>query len=306
MSGKGKKHNWGERGSIEEEIIVPKKQNMEAASPDPKVQGNSTHSEEGCYPNEENEISLKEVMLLLQNVQQTLQEMRAENRNSMNELRELKASFNKQSTVIDTLRQALKGAEKVTDQLNKSVESLRKKVEKQQNDSEINELYDQQDNIEQYTCKNSLEIHGIPEELYTSTEDVIIKLGEQLQVPISPEDIKISHKLYSGKNNPKHIIVKFISHKKKSQLYKKRTELRKIKLVDMFPGSSMAATAKSRGLFINENLTSYRKHIMKKANNLKKDNLLQNVWTLDGKIFVKTSPEGSPIRIYCEDDLDNL
>ena len=301
MSGKGKKHKRGERGSIEEEIIVAKKQNMEAASSDLKVQGNSTHSEEGCYPNEENEISLKEVMLLLQNVQQTLQEMRAENRNSTNELRELKASFNKQSTVIDTLRQALKGAEKVTDQLNKSVESLRKKVEKQQN--EINELYDQQDNIEQYTRKDSLEIHGIPEELYTSTEDVIIKLGEQLQVPISPEDIEISHKLYSGKNNPKNIIVKFISHK---ELYKKRTDLRKIKLVDMFPGSSMAATAKSRGLFINENLTSYRKHIMKKANNLKKDNLLQNVWTLDGKIFVKTSPEGSPIRIYCEDDLDNL
>ena len=45
---------------------------------------------------------------------------------------------------------------------------------------------------------------------------------------------------------------------------------------------------------------------MKKANNLKKDDLLQNVWTSDGKIFVKTSPEGSPIRIYCEDDLDNL
>ena len=66
------------------------------------------------------------------------------------------------------MRQALKGAEKVTDQLNKSVESLRKKVEKQQN--ELNELYDQQDNIEQYMCKNSLEIHGIPEELYTSTE----------------------------------------------------------------------------------------------------------------------------------------
>ena len=125
------------------------------------------------------------------------------------------------------------------------MESLRKKVEKQQN--EINELYDQQANIEQYTRKNSLEIHGIPEELYTSTKDVIIKLGEQLQVPISPEDIEISHKLYSGKNNPKNIIVKFISHKKKSQLYKKRTDLRKIKLVDMFPGSSMAATAKSRG-----------------------------------------------------------
>ena len=117
-------------------------------------------------------------------------------------------------------------------------------------------LYGQQDNLEQYTRKNSLEIHGIPEEIYTSTEDVIIKLGEQLQVPISPEDIDISHKLYSGKNNPKSIIVKFVSHKKKSQLYKKRTELKEINLADIFPGSSTAAIAKSKGIFINENLTS--------------------------------------------------
>ena len=91
MSGKGKKHKRGERGSIEE-IIVAKKQNMDAASPDPKVQGNSTHNEEGYNPNEENEISLKEVMQLLQNVQQTLQEMRVENKNLTNELRELKAN----------------------------------------------------------------------------------------------------------------------------------------------------------------------------------------------------------------------
>ena len=230
--------------------------------------------------------------------------MRAENRNVANELRELKASFNKQSSEVNTLKQALKGAEKVTDQLTKSVEFLKKKTEKQLN--EINELYGQQDNLEQYTRKNSLEIHGIPEEIYTSTEDVIVKLGEQLQVPISPEDMEISHKLYSGKNNPKSIIVKFVSHKKKSQLYKKRTELKEINLADIFPGSSMAVIAKSRGIFINENLTPYRKHIMKKANELKKDRMIQSVWTLDGKIFVKTSPEGSPISIYCEDDLDNL
>ena len=29
----------------------------------------------------------------------------------------------------------------------------------------------------QYTHKNSLELHGVPENLYTSTEEVVIKLG---------------------------------------------------------------------------------------------------------------------------------
>ena len=181
------------------------------------------------------------------------------------------------------------------------VESLKKKVDDQRN--EINELYEQQDNLEQYARKNSLEIHRIPEDLYASTEQAVIKLGEHLQVDILPNDIDILHKLFTEINNPKGIIMKFISHKKKTQRYKKRTDRKKIKLADMFPGPSSVAIANSKGIFINENLTPFGKKNMKKVNQLKKDNLLLSAWTLDGKIFVKTSPEGKPIRIYCEGDL---
>ena len=60
---------------------------------------------------------------------------------------------------------------------------------------EINELYDLQDKLEQYTRKNSLEIHGVPESAYTSTEEVVLKLAEALQVQINSVDIEISHKL---------------------------------------------------------------------------------------------------------------
>ena len=42
------------------------------------------------------------------------------------------------------------------------------------------------------------------------------------------------------------------------------------------------------------------------ANKRRRDGTLFSVWTLDGKIFVKTSPDGSPIRIFSEEDLDNL
>ena len=303
MSSKGKKHKRGDRGSTEEEISVAKKQNMEEASSETK-KDDSTFGEDACESNEENEASLKEIMHLLQNVQQTLQEMRAESRNMADEMKELKASFNKQSTEINALKKALKEIEKVNVELNKSVQSSRKKLAEQRD--EINELYDQQDNLEQYTRKNSLEIHGIPEDLYTSTEEVIIKLGEQFQVPILPVDIDISHKLYTGKNNPKGIIVKFTSHKKKTHFYKKRIELKNVKLSDIFPGAPAAAIAKFKGIFFNENLTSYRKNIRKKANVMRRDSLLVSAWSIEGKIFVKTSPEGSPIRIYCEDDLNVL
>ena len=45
---------------------------------------------------------------------------------------------------------------------------------------------------------------------------------------------------------------------------------------------------------------------MRIADGMKEDGLLKGVWIKDGKIFVKTSPEGRPIRINTEDDLNNL
>ncbi len=55
MSGKGQKHKRGERGSVEEEINIAKKQNMEAASQDPEVHNSSAHGEEGHQPSSEKE-----------------------------------------------------------------------------------------------------------------------------------------------------------------------------------------------------------------------------------------------------------
>ena len=48
-----------------------------------------------------------------------------------------------------------------------------------------------------------IEIHGIPEELYTSTNEVVTKLAQKLNVPILTDDIDILHKLYNGKDKPK-------------------------------------------------------------------------------------------------------
>ena len=84
-------------------------------------------------------------------------------------------------------------------------------------------------------------------------------------MPILTEDIDISHKLYNGKDKPKSIIVKLISHQKKTELYKKRVQLKNVKVSDLFPKSSAAAITQSGRLFINENLTRYRKHLTEES-----------------------------------------
>jgi len=73
-------------------------------------------------------------------------------------------------------------------------------------EDEVADLYDLQDDLEQYTRKNSLEIHGVPESAYTSTEEVVLKLARALNVDVSPEDIEISHK--RNRKGVKPIILK--------------------------------------------------------------------------------------------------
>ena len=280
MINKGKKHKRGDRGSIEEENSVAKKQNMAAC----EANLDESSTDEGAIESEEEEeeTSIEEIKSLLVGVQQTLLDMQTENRRMAAELTELKSSFNMHSTEISSLKKALNKALDDNDKLKQSVDSLKKKVKEQE--CNINELYGQQDDLEQYTRKHALEIHVISEDLYTATDDVVIKLGERLNVPITNEDIDISHKLFSGKNQPKGIMVKFLSHKKKTQLYRKRIELKNVKNSDLFPDCSTADVVQSTGIFINENLTQYRKGIKKKANKMRKDGMIQSVWSLGGKL----------------------
>ena len=113
---------------------------------------------------------------------------------------------------------------------------------------------------------------------------------ESLDVAVRPEGIEISHKL--NREGVKPIIVKFVSHKTKTSLNKQRTKLKNVTVSDIFPSSSAATRVQSKGIFINENLTSYRRELLKEATKKRKDNMVLSVWTMDGNIFVKTSPEG--------------
>ena len=111
--------------------------------------------------------------------------------------------------------------------------------------------------------------------------------------------MEICHKLNRGKG----IIAKFVSHKTKSNLYKKRTQLKNVKIKDLLPGYPSTTQC---GIFISENLTTYRRRLLEEANRRGKDGTLLTVWTMDGTMFVKTFPDGRPMRIFSEVDLDNL
>ena len=248
------------------------------------------------------ETSLEELKEMLVDIQINIANIFRENKNIRNELAELTTTVREQKYEIAHLKTSLTKITKQCADTEHELAAARKRINEQQD--EIYELYELQDRLEQYTRKNSLEIHGIPESAYSTTEEVVMKLAEALEVSITPQDVEISHKL--KRRGIKPIIVKFANHKVKSNIYRSRTKLKNIKVSNLFPSADAATLAAGNRIFLHENLTSYRKKIVNRANELRRDSLLLSVWTLDGKVYVKTSPEGRPIKINDLEDLENL
>ena len=122
----------------------------------------------------------------------------------------------------------------------------------------------------------------------------MLKIAQVLNVDVKVEDIDICHRVKRKNSNP--IIARFVSHKVKTGLYKNRVRMKTVKFSELFPNASAPARVPSERIFINENLTTIRQRLVKKATDKKNDGLLLEVWTIDGNVFVKTWPDGNPVR----------
>ena len=182
---------------------------------------------------------------------------------------------------------------------NRYVASLEIKVSKtssyvKEHSEELEELQISLDNLEQYSRKNSLEFCGFPEDIDMSTEQIVCKIAEAVGVPIKEDDIEISHWV-KRKRGDKLVLAKFINHKIKSRLYKARTKLKNVSVGDIFLGCAEEAMDRP-----------YSKEMMSLVAEKRKNRKIEKVWSLDGKIFIKTSPTGSPRQMFSKDDIKEL
>ena len=122
----------------------------------------------------------------------------------------------------------------------------------------------------------------------------MLKIAQVLNVDVKVEDIDICHRVKRKNSNP--IIARCVSHKVKRALYKNRVRMKTVKFSELFPNASAPARVPLERIFINENLTTIRRRLVKKATDKKNDGLLLGVWSIDGKVFVKTWPDGDPVR----------
>ena len=185
------KHKRGERCSVEEEQQTFKRANMadeeEVCSTNDKEAPTGDNEEVAQPSTNLEETSLSELKEMLVDIQITISDILRQNSKLTNEVAELRNAFHQQKTELTAVKTTLAKAMKQQDDLETELVAARKKISDQE--GEIAELYDPQDELEQYTRKNSLEIHGIPESAYTSTEEVVLKLAGAVNVNVNSEDI---------------------------------------------------------------------------------------------------------------------
>ena len=203
------------------------------------------------------------------------------------------------SDLVDALKEALKDPsviELLNDAVKSEIESLKSIVSEK--DLKIQELEDRLEGLEMYGRRNGVRIHGIPEKIGESTDEIVLNLAKKVGADIPEFALGRSHRVgpkASGKTRP--IIAKFIGHNFKVGLLKNKKNLKTLKNCEE--------------VYINEDLTSTRAKWAQRARDLRKKDKIQSTWTRDGVIFIKhkdidKDTPGPIDRVASESDLQKI
>lgn len=142
------------------------------------------------------------------------------------------------------------------------------------------------DALEQYGRRNILRISGIPEQNDEDTDDIVLQLASDLDVPMTKHDIDRSHRVgkvdvrgnvgrtRGSKKSSRGIIVKFTTYNARHRLFQKRKELRD------------SENEYLKSIYMNEDLTKFRSEILFEARSLRRTKKLKSAYSSDGKIFI--------------------
>lgn len=180
---------------------------------------------------------------------------------------------------IRKLEDALKESESRSDakiqELEKYVQFLDASFEEQKQINEetkenFHKNFEFCDAQEQYSRRNCLVMHGIPETEKEDTDSVVIDaVKTNLNVTLAKSDIDRSHRIGQKNNSskrPRALIVKFSRYNVRASVFREKRKL------------------KGTNIMLTESLTNNRIQTLKKA---KSYYGMKNVWTSDGEILTK-------------------
>ena len=197
---------------------------------------------------------------------------------------------------VQTKLSQIKGEEHLSE-VSKSIEFISKRFDeyekelKEKDDlikalrSEVDDMSEEIDTLklgldrqEQYSRRNCLLFHNIPEKNGENTDEIVVQVvNEKMGETISVEDLDRSHRLGArkeGKSRP--VIVKFSRYITRNKIFRNKKVL------------------KGKQISITESLTGKRMSELSKA---REKFGFKSVWTSDGKILYKDETENK-IKVF--------
>ncbi|XP_022203516.2 uncharacterized protein LOC111060178 [Nilaparvata lugens] len=236
----------------------------------------------------------------------------------------LKEDFNSKLDSQATQLSKITSIEALVTKTNISIESIQKSLEnvksdvrklqtqcanlKKQNSDLSSDLWrvkQELRDIQQYSRSKNLEFLGIPqtegEDVYEMLKTVAACIGQRY----SRADISVAHRVpltKSSKLKYPPIIVSFISKTTRAEWLSagNRGKQHQLLAKDLHP------TMPPENVYINEHLTPHYKFVLSYGKMMVKERKLHRANARNGKVWVKTSEQSPPARVWFIEDIDHI
>ena len=195
---------------------------------------------------------------------------------------------------ISALRVDLAKKDTIIDNLQKENQSIQARV---------NKIESRNDDLEQYSRRNSVRVSGIPENDEENTDNIILNISDAIGANLNERDICRSHRVGDKSKGPRSIIVKFVSYNAKQKLMIKRKDLGTTPAEELFPNADWLSDDIS--ISVNDDLTKRRAILAFEARKAKRAEKIKDTWVSNGKIMVKLNNDDRKV-IRTKEDLDEL
>ena len=222
---------------------------------------------------------------------------------------EIEKSQNFISKKYDTVISTIKDVKEHNEGVKSQIKEIKEDINKLGNDGFNVEV--KLDELEQYARRDCLEITGIPVVPNDSPALLVKEMSEIMGV--NENDISIAHRLPPTKKVKDRLIVKFTRREKRDEIYSKRKNLKSKRTKDL-PSvvceQESAVVSHKAQIHVNESLTPYRKRLLNRILQFKRDHNYKFIWTANGKIMLKKT-ESSTTKCFVtheefEEFLDEL
>ena len=198
----------------------------------------------------------------------------------------------------NNMKNILEKLDKITDQ-NKDIIEKNNLLEKQLQDEKRERVKLEErvfqilNSIEIEKREKNLKLHGLPEQEEENSQEVVQEIISK--VTARPVKMETCFR-YGRKTNPngeertRPIMIKFENKAHKDEVYKNRTNLKKME----------------QRLYLNENLPQYLNVLKGKANSIRRQKEYKFLWTKNGNILLRKQEGSTVINIRSTSDLEKI